>query len=326
MLRLPYILSFATLLIIIGCGGGGGGGETSDEILTGLDARPSDSACNAFEPEGGISIDLAPEFSALTFIQPVALLQNPVDSLRWYVIEQSGKIHTFQEGDSASTLLLDISSQIVSGGEAGLLGMAFHPEFSTNGEIYLSYTSTGTPLISNISRITSSDSGLTADLNTETVLLSVDQPYMNHNGGWISFGPDGYLYIGFGDGGSGGDPDGNGQDTKTLLGSILRIDVNNADAIRNIPYAIPAGNPFETSLDCSTGCPEIFSWGFRNPWRWSFDILNGNMWAGDVGQTSKEEINLVTLGGNYGWNTLEGNDCYPPGSSCNTTGLAHAGN
>jgi len=315
-LTLPIIVVMVTLM---GCGNAGNGGN--EAVLLGMDERPLNASCIAFDPEGGISVTITPEFASLSFNQPVALLQHPTDGSRWYVIEQSGQIHTFREGDTTSTLFIDMSSRLVSGGEAGLLGMAFHPQFSTNGEIYLSYTSQGSPLTSHISRLISSDNGLTASVASEALLLSMDQPYTNHNGGWIAFGPDGYLYIGLGDGGSGGDPEGNGQDITTLLGAMLRIDVDDNDPIRGTPYAIPPGNPFEANPDCTSGCPEIYAWGFRNPWRWSFDFLTGRLWVGDVGQGSKEEIDLVTTGGNFGWNIMEGTICYPPGSSCTSAGL-----
>ena len=325
VMKFPATLSIFLFFTLASCTGGGSagsnGGTNPDEPEWGLDLRPTNLSCTAFDPEGGISVILAPEFSNLIFNQPVALAQHPTDDQRWYVVEQSGRIRTFKEGENIATLLIDFTSQVVSGGEAGLLGMAFHPQFSTNGEIYLSYTDQGNPLTSRISRVISSDGGLTASVDSETILLSVDQPYSNHNGGWIAFGPDGYLYIGFGDGGSGGDPQNNGQDTTSLLGAMLRIDVDNTDAIRGTPYAIPPGNPFEANLDCTGGCPEIFAWGFRNPWRWGFDTLTGRLWVGDVGQNAREEIDLVSVGENYGWNIMEGTICYPPGTACDSSGL-----
>ena len=230
-------------------------------------------------------------------------------------------MRTFVEGDVASNDFIDISSQVAAGGEAGLLGMAFHPQFSTNGEVYLSYTGPGTPLVSHIARVISLDDGLTVAIGSEAILLSVAQPFSNHNGGWIAFGSDSYLYIGLGDGGSGGDPGGNGQDTTTLLGAMLRIDVDNNDLPRGTSYAIPPDNPFGASLDCTTGCPEIFAWGFRNPWRWSFDNLTAALWVGDVGQGAREEIDLVAVGDNCGWNIMEGTACFPPGSLCSSVGL-----
>lgn len=307
------------ILMISGCGGSGGG--ASSPPASGLDARPVNLTCTAFDPAGGLTATVTPAFSGLTFNSPVALLQHPSNDLRWYVVEQSGRILTFVEGDVTSTVLIDIGGNIVSGGETGLLGMAFHPQFGANGEIFLSYTAPGSPLISHVSRVVSLDNGLTADIASEQMLLSVNQPYSNHNGGWIAFGPDNFLYLGLGDGGSGGDPGGNGQNISTLLGAILRIDVDNTDLLRGTPYAIPAGNPFSANLTCAAGCPEIFAWGFRNPWRWSFDQITGELWVGDVGQSAREEIDRVAVGNNYGWNIMEGTACYPPGSLCNTVGL-----
>ena len=318
-----YIRTLSILMLIMTAGCGIDSSQNHDEssLSSGLDRRPPNRVCEAFNPEGSISLILSSQFSNMVFSRPVALLQHPIYDQRWYVVEQSGRIRTLEEGDTDTTDFINISSEIISNGEAGLLGMAFHPNFSDNGEVYLSYTAQGNPLISYISRVISLDDGLTASIGSETILLSIDQPYSNHNGGWIAFGHDNYLYIGLGDGGSGGDPDGNGQDITTLLGAMLRIDVDNGDPLRNKPYSIPQGNPFETSLGCDTGCPEIFAWGLRNPWRWSFDSLTGNLWVGDVGQNANEEIDLITAGGNYGWNTMEGNDCYPPDSSCSSNNL-----
>lgn len=320
-MKLSHIKLPVSFIILIGffisCGGSGGPGP----INSGLDSRPANTVCVAFNPAGGYSAIPAPIFSNLSFDQPVALVQHPTDDQRWYVLEKPGRVLTFLEGDTTATTFIDLTAQVDDFFEGGLLGMAFHPQFSTNGEVFLSYTITGNPLISVVSRVISSDNGLTAPINSETELLAVDQPYGNHNGGWIGFDSSGLFYIGLGDGGSGGDPEGNGQDTTTLLGAMLRIDVDTPDALRNKPYSIPAGNPFSANLDCTAGCPEIFAWGLRNPWRCSFDFATGNFWVGDVGQQSREEIDLVIAGANYGWNILEGNDCYPPGSSCNSTGL-----
>ena len=295
------------LLSLVGCGSGG-----SDVVPAG------DSESDL----GSAPVNLTIAFPNLSFSQPVALLQHPLDDQRWYVVEQSGRVRTFVEGDLSSNDFIDISSQAASGSEAGLLGMAFHPQFSNNGEVFLSYTGPGSPLVSHISRVISPDDGQTAPIASEAVVLSVAQPFLNHNGGWIAFGLDGYLYIGLGDGGSGGDPDGNGQDTTTLLGAMLRIDVDNNDPLRGTSYAIPPDNPFGASLDCTTGCPEIFAWGFRNPWRWSFDSLTAALWVGDVGQANREEIDRVTVGNNFGWNVMEGTACFPPGSLCSSADLS----
>jgi glucose/arabinose dehydrogenase len=179
---------------------------------------------------------------------------------------------------------------------------------------------TDSPLVSRVDRLTSTDGGLTLDPVTQISILSVDQDFGNHNGGNLAFGPDGYLYMGFGDGGSGGDPNNHAQTTNNLLGTIIRIDVDSG-----VPYAIPVDNPFAGNPTCSQGsgpaaCPEIFAFGFRNPWRWSFDRATGDLFVGDVGQSSFEEIDRVTNGNNYGWNIREGANCFNA-SACVTAGL-----
>jgi len=257
---------------------------------------------------------------------PTSLVQAPNDASRWFAIEKAGRIVVF-DNDTVNAMgasFLDISDLVDSGpNEAGLLGIAFHPDFANNGEVFVSYTAPAAPLISTISRFTSFDNNQTLDPMSEEIILTVIQPFGNHNGGDIAFGPNGFLYAGFGDGGSGGDPNGNGQNTSTLLGSMIRIDVNIA-----VGYDIPPDNPFAAGQPCLQGsnagvssCPEIYAWGFRNPWRFSFDSMTGELWVGDVGQGEWEEVDRVELGENYGWNTREGANCYPPGSSCDSTGL-----
>ncbi len=244
-------------------------------------------------------------FTNHTFTMPVGLFQAPNSDDRWYVIELAGKVKMFDQKSEEKKTVIDISAQVKSGGEQGLLGMAFHPEFPTTPYIYLSYINLDGNSV--IARFTSSDEGLTFDINTKKTILTVTQPYENHNGGNIAFGADGYLYIGFGDGGSAFDPHNNAQNKKTLLGAMLRIDVDNND-----PYAIPDDNPFSTNPLAVNGvcqsaeCPEIFAWGLRNPWRWSFDKQYNRLWAGDVGQDSWEEVDIVEKGKNYGWNCKEG--------------------
>jgi glucose/arabinose dehydrogenase len=243
-------------------------------------------------------------------------LEAPNDGTgRLFVVEQGGTIRIIQQnGTLLPTAFLDITSNVESGGEEGLLGLAFHPNFSTNGRFFVNYTHlNGTQLETHISEFTVSANPNLANSSSEIVLLVVDQPFPNHNGGQLAFGPDGYLYIGLGDGGGAGDTLGNGQNLATLLGKILRIDVSTPGA-----YAIPADNPF-------TGVGqrrEIWAYGLRNPWRFSFDPLTGRLFAGDVGQNNFEEVDLIVKGGNFGWNIMEGNHCYPPGTlSCNMTGL-----
>ncbi|MGH8495409.1 MAG: PQQ-dependent sugar dehydrogenase [Gammaproteobacteria bacterium] len=308
------------------CGGGSGssqppGPPPPDPEVSGLDARPSNPDCIAPERNGGsFEVTVEPVFTSLpAFDQPVALRQAPGDDSRWFVLERAGRVRVF-ENDAAVTsagVVLDLTGSVDSDpSEAGLLGIAFHPDFSSNGQVFLSYTAPGSPLVSHIARFTSFDGGQTLDPASEETILTQNQPFANHNGGNIDFGPDDFLYIGFGDGGSGGDPQGNGQDTSNRLGAMLRIDVDSAT-----PYAIPPGNPFAGSGGCTAGgCPEIFAWGFRNPWRWSFDTATGELWLGDVGQAQWEEVDRVDLGGNYGWNVREGMHCFNA-ATCDATGL-----
>ena len=282
-------------------------------ILTGLLVGcRGDKASGSDDSDAAIALTRV--FSSLSFSQPVLMVQPPGDDSRWLVVQQSGEIYSFEaESDvSEATLFLDLSDTVASGFERGLLGLAFHPDFASTGSIYLSYTTrSGGGKVSRVSRVTSADGAISADPDSEVVLLEVAQPYDNHNGGHVAFGPDGTLYLGLGDGGSAGDPAGNGQDTSTLLGAMLRLDVDGGD-----PYAIPADNPFADG----GGAPEIFAWGLRNPWRWSFDRATGALWVGDVGQNSWEEVDHVELGGNYGWNTKEAFSCYRA-ETCDEAGL-----
>jgi glucose/arabinose dehydrogenase len=223
--------------------------------------------------------------------------------------------------EKLSAQFIDISGRLTSGGETGLLGMAFHPNFPTDPRVYLSYTAPS-PLRSRISEFTTPDGGLTLNPNSERIILTVNQPESNHNGGGIAFGPDGFLYLGLGDGGGGNDQHGtigNGQLLTTLLGKFVRIDISGTTGAAL--YRIPSDNPFaaNTSLCGTTGagpqnCPEIYAMGFRNPWRWSFDRQTGQLWVGDVGQGRLEEIDRVAPGGNYGWRCFEGT--LPVGLPC----------
>jgi glucose/arabinose dehydrogenase len=264
---------------------------------------------------GNVHLAINRVFPRLAFELPVGLFQPPGDSSRWFVIEQEGYVRSFANvaDPATSALVLDIHDIAECCGEAGLLGLAFHPDFPDTPLVYISYTRDGpnfqTPLISYISEFTTNDGGLTLAPASERPLLTLDQPYTNHNGGNIMFGPDGYLYIGFGDGGDGGDPQDHAQNVNDLLGSFLRIDVNVAPPAK---YAIPPDNPFAGNASCvgTSGCPEIYAWGVRNPWRWSFDSATGALWAGDVGQERWEEIDIIENGRNYGWRCYEGNSPY----------------
>ncbi|HEX5045505.1 MAG TPA: PQQ-dependent sugar dehydrogenase [Gammaproteobacteria bacterium] len=287
----------------------------------GLDARPSNLTCVAPAKGGGnagTTIALQRVFPNLTFTQPVAMLQAPGDNSRWFVLEKTGAARVFANTANVSTASTFATLTVNSNGEGGLLGMAFHPSFATNGQVFLS-TTEGSPMVSHIARYRVNSGGALDTVNRE-IILRLNQPFDNHKGGNIAFGPkDGFLYVGFGDGGSGGDPQGHAQNTKDMLGDMLRIDVDHGT-----PYAIPPDNPFAGGNRplCSAGanandCPEIYAFGLRNPWRWSFDSPTGDLWVGDVGQSAREEIDRVSRGGNYGWNCREGLIAYTsPGAAC----------
>lgn len=242
-----------------------------------------------------------------TFDRPVFLTGVPDDTGRLFVLEQEGRILVVTDGQVRETPALDIANRVRSGGEKGLLGLAFHPKFSSNRRLLLNYTRQAD------SATVIAEYRWPADRDTidreERVILVIAQPYGNHNGGMLAFGPDQYLYIGMGDGGSGGDPENRAQDPQELLGKFLRIDVN-----RFPPYAIPPDNPFVQG----PGKPEIFALGLRNPWRFSFDRQTGDLWAADVGQNKWEEVNIIQKGKNYGWRLLEGSHCYNPPTNCET--------
>jgi uncharacterized repeat protein (TIGR03806 family) len=329
--------SLASLLLSCGGGGGGGGNPPPPPPPpppgSGLDTRPSNTACVApARGTGNASISTPRVFANLAFDKPVALLQAPVPNPRWFVLEQEGVIRAFENTPNVATsqVFLDIQDRVfwISQSEAGLLGLAFHPNFASNGRAYVNYTtSVGGILKSITSEFTSPDNGLTLNPNSERVLLTVNKQSNNdnHNGGQIGFGPDGFLYVGLGDGGGGGDPGENAQNSMRLLGKMLRIDVNSQPGGQ--PYGIPPDNMFPANPRCNVdgiglqNCPEIYALGFRNPWRWSFDAPTGNLWVGDVGQGSFEEIDIVQRGGNYGWDIREGAHCFEPPVGCPTAGL-----
>ena len=258
-------------------------------------------------------------FPNLQFDQPVDL-QSPNDnSNRIFILEQEGEILVFQNLDTISdaTQFLDIRDKIEFQGEMGLLGLAFHPDYGNNGYFYVNYIAPN-PRRTVIARyeVSATDSN-TANNESEMIILEIDQPYNNHNGGQIAFGSDGFLYIGMGDGGSGGDPLNHGQNLSTLHGAMLRIDINNVSEINN--YVIPVDNPYVNNNEGNR--EEIYAHGFRNPWRFSFDDYTGNCWIADVGQDEYEEISILEHGGNYGWNIMEGFHCFNPPTNCDTSGL-----
>ena len=262
-------------------------------------------------------VELERVFADIAFDNPVFLTAAGDGSGRAFVVEQRGVIRVLASTapDTGHGVFLDISGRVSRARrEEGLLGLAFDPAFSSNGYFYV-YYSAASPRRSVLSRFSVSADPDSADATSELVLLEVPQPFSNHNGGMISFGPDGFLYVGLGDGGSGGDPQRNGQDLGTLLASILRIDVQGASA--GAPYRVPTDNPFVGVMDARE---EIWAYGLRNPWRFSFDPATGDLWAADVGQADREEIDLVLPGRNYGWNTMEGTSCFLT-SDCDRTGL-----
>jgi len=244
---------------------------------------------------------------------PVYLTAPTGDTARLFVVEQSGQIRIVQHGQLLPAAFLDIHTRLVSGGEQGLLSVAFHPNYGTNGYLYVNYTDLNGDTRVERYTVSAADSNL-ADTATHKLIIFIPQPYTNHNGGLVMFGPDGMFYIGMGDGGSVGDPQNRAQSPDSLLGKLLRIDVDGGD-----PYAIPAGNPFAAS----GGAKEIWALGLRNPWRFAFDRSAGLLYIGDVGQGAWEEVDVqpASRGGlNYGWRIMEGAHCYNP-ANCSSAGL-----
>jgi len=257
-----------------------------------------------------LAFDVA--FPNLTFERPVFLTTAPGMPDRIFVIEQRGRVLSFPHERAAAPgsveEVLNIEDQVRrAGNEEGLLGLAFHPDFAQNHQVFLHYSAEQGARRNILSRWQFDPGTGRIAPGSEEILLEVSQPYSNHNGGHIAFGPDGYLYLALGDGGAGGDPRNNGQNLATLLGSILRIDVDRTEGDK--PYAIPDDNPF---VDRSGARPEIYAYGLRNAWRFSFDVETGTLWAGDVGQNSYEEIDIIEKGGNYGWNIMEGTHEFEP--------------
>jgi glucose/arabinose dehydrogenase len=273
-------------------------------------------------PSGDLKLTAEPAFANLPAFDALVLaLQAPGDASTWYAVEQSGRVLAFDNSPDVNSTrtFINLSNRVKFSGEAGLLGMAFHPAYPTDPRVYLSYTAqVGSALVSRVSEFRTQDAGGTLDPGSEKILFTVTQPAVNHNGGNVAFGPDGLLYVGFGDGGKGDDPwgtIGNGQDLQTLLGKMVRIDVDGTTG--PVPYRIPPDNPYSSSPICDQGestasqpCPEIYAYGFRNPWRWSFDSAAGDLWVGDVGQSVIEEVDRVTVGGNYGWRCYEGTEVH----------------
>lgn len=300
------------LLTVLACGGNGIPGPTATplpptEVVSAPQTESQPQPDTAIPPPTEIPTTNASQFpdpNAFAWVPIVDGLTRPVDlqsafdgSGRLFVIEKYGAIRIVKDGQLLDQPFLNIDDRVNDeSNEMGLLGLAFHPNYEQNGYFYVNYTGEGGH--TRISRFTASAD--VADPNSEQVLMVIDQPFPNHNGGGVVFGPDGYLYLGLGDGGAGGDPFKNGQNLDALLGKLLRIDVNNGD-----PYAIPADNPFGS---------EVWAYGLRNPWRFSFDRATGDLWIGDVGQGEWEEVDYLPAGSpggaNFGWSIMEGSYGY----------------
>jgi uncharacterized repeat protein (TIGR01451 family) len=264
--------------------------NTATQLTTVIDGTPP-------------AIELEPVLTGLS--SPLYVTNARDGGNRIFILERGGRIKLLQPGETTPTIFLDITARVRAGGEQGLLGLAFHPQFAANGRFFVQYTrrpDTNTNVIAEY-RVSLKDPNV-ADPDSEIVLLTIPQPFSNHNGGMVEFGPDGYLYIAKGDGGSANDPFNNAQNPQELLGKLLRIDVD--QPCKGLPYSSPPDNPF---LGTGMGRDEIFAFGLRNPWRFSFDRATGELYVGDVGQGAVEEVDIVTLGGNYGWRVFEGTRC-----------------
>ncbi len=295
-----FVLALLWALAAVGCGGG------NDEDTTAgapPPARPADlpregGTVPAGDGRGGVRLQKVGDFD-----QPLYVAQPPGDARDLFVVEKTGRIVVVRDGKPLPKPFLDLSGEVTTGSEQGLLSVAFAPDYRKSGLLYVDYTDgAGDTRVVEYRR--SSPDPLAADPGSARQVLAVDQPYPNHNGGQLEFGPDGFLYVGLGDGGSANDPERRGQDLGTLLGKILRIDPRESGGR---PYSIPESNPF---VDRSGARPEIYSYGLRNPWRFSFDAATGALAIGDVGQVAFEEVDLVVRGegggANFGWSAYEG--------------------
>jgi uncharacterized repeat protein (TIGR03806 family) len=317
----PLALMGIFALVLTACGGGSSAPAPPPPVVSpppanvGLDRRPDNLTCVApTRPGADAGVAVTDPFPSLPFLnQPTKLMLEPVANPRWFVLLKPGQVVTFDPDDAAAlTPFIDLAvgRSLRTNSEGGLLGMAFHPDYPDTPEVFLSYTinHSGPAMRSVVSRFVLDDVATPGGGTMEEIILVVDQDFDNHNGGDIAFGPDGYLYIGLGDGGRGGDPNNRAQDTTSLLGAMLRIDVS----APGVPYAIPPDNPFAGNALCgptagnADDCPEIYAWGLRNPWRWSFDPDTGELWLADVGQNAWEEVSRIERGGNYGWRCREG--------------------
>jgi len=319
----PALLTFAAgaAALLVACGGSGGGATATPPARTAAASTPTPPAAaptvattpgKPAAPPVADGYEATEVFPNVNFGQMTGMVPFPGRPDAALVLTKPGIIYLadLARSDAAPATFMDIRDRIIRnpGMEEGLLGLAFAPDFATSQRFYV-YYSAGNPRRAVLSRFVAD--GDHADPSTEQVLLQIDEPFSNHNGGQLAFGPDGYLYVGVGDGGAGGDPFGNGQNVNAVLGKLLRIDVSGSS------YTIPPDNPFASG----GGKPEVFAWGFRNPWRFSFDTATKQLWVADVGQDRWEEVDHVEKGKNYGWNIMEGSHCYEPASGCDTSGL-----
>jgi glucose/arabinose dehydrogenase len=313
-LKSPVAVLLACVLLQVACNDdrpldrSGPGGIPSETTQT---ASPGETPSPADIDE--VAIELKPTVSGLE--SPLLVTHAGDGSNRMFIIEQPGRIRIVSDGELLVAPFLDVSDAITAGGEQGLLGLAFHPDYESNGRFFIDYTDAeGNDVVAEYA--VSSDPNV-ADPASERLLVEIDDPFSNHNGGHLAFGEDGYLYIATGDGGGGGDPLESGQNLDTLLGKLLRIDVDSSTG--ELPYGIPSDNPFANRNEARR---EIWAYGLRNPWRFSFD--RGDIWIGDVGQSALEEINRMPAsraGLNYGWNTIEGDACFDPPFECDRSGM-----
>lgn len=287
----------------------------AEEDREALNAQPESPSIT---PPAQVRVTLTEAYPDLTFDQPLEYRVAGDGSNRVFVVEKPGRILVFPNDSEVENaeVFLDVTSLVDSNAsEKGLLGLAFHPDYKNNGFFYINYTDRNSTVIARYQRDPANpDRALP---NSASILLTFPQPYENHNGGRMDFGPDGYLYIATGDGGSAEDPQNNAQNRGNLLGKLLRIDVDNP--MGNLPYGIPADNPFANNTQGWR--EEIYAYGLRNPWKFSFDQQRGWLWAADVGQDRVEEINLINSGANYGWRIMEGSLCYPADADCDREGL-----
>ncbi|HLO36186.1 MAG TPA: PQQ-dependent sugar dehydrogenase, partial [Candidatus Deferrimicrobium sp.] len=331
--RWSGLMLTATTVIAVGCGTTSGPATTIPSASSGptaATATPAGSAGSAspsaavspaarsFDP-GRVAVSLEPYADGLS--APLAISNAGDGSGRLFVAEQGGRIRIVRNGRVEATPFLDISDEITTGGERGLLGVAFHPRFPEDPRVFVDYTDgNGDTQVSSFTVDAADPDRL--DPASETRILGVKQPFANHNGGALVFDPQGFLLISLGDGGSGGDPQGNGQSLTTLLGKILRIDVDGTTA--DAPYRIPADNPY--AVGAGGRRPEIWLTGLRNPWRIAIDRATGDLWIGDVGQNAWEEVDVQRAGApggtNFGWNRMEGSHCYQPAEGCEDASLS----